>query len=196
VSVAGLRAGERALVLGAGGIGSFATWAAASRDAEVTVFERDPDRLAIAAALGAVRTVGAAPDAEPVQQLAEHGPFDVAYEMTGAPGPLDAAVAHVRPGGRIVAVGVHGVRRPIDLDRITLQEIVLHGTLAHVRAVDLPRALDLLGARRASWSDVAPVVLGLEALAGDGGPGAAHGGTPPPIKTLIDPWAREPRPFA
>jgi (R,R)-butanediol dehydrogenase / meso-butanediol dehydrogenase / diacetyl reductase len=199
ISVARLAAGERALVLGAGGIGSFATWASASRGAAVTVFDRDVARLAIAATLGAEHTVHAAADAEPIDQLAGRGPFDVVYEMTGAQGPLDAAVALVRPGGRIVAVGVHGVRPPIDLDRITLQEITLHGTLAHVRAVDLPRALDLLGARREPWADVAPVVLTLDALAGGGGPAAAATARPgeaPPIKTLIDPWATEPRPFA
>jgi 2-desacetyl-2-hydroxyethyl bacteriochlorophyllide A dehydrogenase len=198
ISVAGLAAGERALVLGAGGIGSFATWAAASRGAQVTVFERDPQRLAIAAALGAARTVAADGDAAVADQLADDGPYDVVYEMSGAQGPLDAAVALTRPGGRLVAVGVHGVRRPIDLDRITLQEITLHGTLAHVRAVDLPRALDLLGRRSAPWSDVAPVVVGLAALAGSGPAGAAGAapGTTPPIKTLIDPWATETRPFA
>jgi len=201
ISVAGLAAGERALVLGAGGIGSFATWAASSRGAEVTVFERDPERLAIAAALGAARTVAAETDADAdvTAQLAEHGMFDVVYEMSGAQGPLDAAVALTRPGGRLVAVGVHGVRRPIDLDRITLQEITLHGTLALVRAVDLPRALDLIGARDAPWSDVAPDVVGLDALAGEGGPAAAAFARPggaPPIKTLIDPWATAPRPFA
>jgi (R,R)-butanediol dehydrogenase / meso-butanediol dehydrogenase / diacetyl reductase len=201
VAVAGLREGERALVLGAGGIGSFATWAASSRGAEVTVFERDAGRLAIAAALGAARTVAADADVEPLEQLAARGPFDVVYEMSGAQGPLDAAVALTRPGGRLVAVGVHGVRRPIDLDRITLQEITLHGTLAHVRAVDLPRALDLVGARAASWADVAPVVVGLDALTGDSGPAgavasAAADGGAPPIKTLIDPWATAPRPFA
>ena len=179
ISVARLAGGERALVLGAGGIGSFATWAAAARGAEVTVFERDPARLAIAAALGAAVTVAARDELE--------GPFDVVYEMTGAEGPLEAAVALTRPGGRLVAVGVHGVRRPIDLDRITLQEIALHGTLAHVRARDLPRALDLLGARD-SWSDVAPTVFGLDVLADGPAPGSA-------IKTLIDPWATQPRPF-
>jgi threonine dehydrogenase-like Zn-dependent dehydrogenase len=174
ISVAGLREGERALIFGAGGIGSFATWAAAARGAEVTVVDRDPERLAIAAALGAAHTT-------------LDGPYDVVYEMTGAAEPLEAAVALTRPGGRLVAVGVHGVRRPLDLDRITLQEITLHGTLAHVRATDLPRALDLLGARD-SWADVAPTVYGLDVLAGGPAPG-------PAIKTLIDPWATEPRPF-
>lgn len=198
ISVAGLVAGERALVLGAGGIGAFATWAAAQRGADVTVFERDAERLAIAAALGAERTVAADPDAEAVDQLAAHGPFDVVYEMSGAQGPLDAAVALVRPGGRLVAVGIHGVQRPIDLDRITLQEITLHGTLAHVRSRDLPRALDLLGARTGAWSDVAPVVLDLGALAQPDGPAGAapvRRAGAPAIKTLIDPWATESRPF-
>ena len=62
IDVGRLAAGERALVLGAGGIGAFAVWAATSRDASVAVYERDPSRLEIARALGATETVLADPD--------------------------------------------------------------------------------------------------------------------------------------
>ena len=185
IDVGGLAAGERALILGAGGIGAFAVWAATSRDASVAVYERDPARLEIARALGAAETVLADPD-----ELQALGEFDVVYEMTGAEGPLDAAVALVRPGGRVVAVGIHGAPRPVDLDRVTTKEIALLGTMAHVRRVDLPRALDLLGAR-GGWADVAPTVLPLDGLLVDGGLAFA----PAAIKTLVDPGAAAARPY-
>lgn len=198
VAVARLAAGERALVLGAGGIGAFSIWAAASRGAELTVYERDASRLEIARALGARTALAADPERPPLEQLREHGPFDVVYEMTGAQGPLDAAVALVRPGGRIVAVGISGAPRPVDLDRVTTQEIALLGTMAHMRAVDLPRALDLLGARAAGWADVAPTALTLEQVVtgtGLGFAGAGERGGLPPIKTLIDPGAGSSRAY-
>jgi (R,R)-butanediol dehydrogenase/meso-butanediol dehydrogenase/diacetyl reductase len=198
VGVASLTAGERALVLGAGGIGAFSVWAATSRGAEVSVCERDASRLGIARALGARETVAADPGRAPVDQLRAVGPFDVVYEMTGAQGPLDAAVALVRPGGRVVAVGINGARRPVDLDRVATQEIALLGSMAHVRAVDLPRALELIGRRTGGWADVAPTVLPLEGIVGDGeltfAPPLTPGETSP-IKTLIDPSAREPRAY-
>jgi (R,R)-butanediol dehydrogenase/meso-butanediol dehydrogenase/diacetyl reductase len=197
VAVSSLREGERALVLGAGGVGAFAVWAAKCRGAEVAVFERDPARLDIARALGAAETIVADPEAPAREQLAPFGLFDVVYEITGAQEPVDAAVALTRPGGRLVAVGIHGAPRAMDLDRVTTQEIAVLGTMAHVRGVDLPRALDLLGSRREPWSDVAPTVLPLRALVGDGElrfVGAEEDGEHA-IKTLIDPSAEAPRAF-
>jgi (R,R)-butanediol dehydrogenase / meso-butanediol dehydrogenase / diacetyl reductase len=198
VGVGGLRPGERALILGAGGIGAFSVWAATSRDADVTVYEREASRLEIAQALGARDTIAAVRDLEPLDQLRELAPFDVVYEATGGQAPLDAAVALVRPGGRIVAIGIHGAPRPVDLDRVTTQEIALLGTMAHVRDVDLPRALDLIGRRTEGWADVAPTVLPLEDVVGDGELGfspAVTAGAAPPIKTLIDPTARTRRAY-
>jgi (R,R)-butanediol dehydrogenase/meso-butanediol dehydrogenase/diacetyl reductase len=196
VDVGGLSAGERALILGAGGIGAFAVWSSVSRDAEVTVYEQDPDRLAIAAELGAAATVEATEDGTVLDRLRDRGPFDVVYEMTGAQQPLDAAVVLTRPGGRVVAVGIHGAPRPVDLDRVTTQEIRLLGTMAHVRRKNLARALELLAGRAAGWADVAPAVVPLEVIAGDGSfrfPSGPGGG--PAIKTLVDPSASAARSF-
>jgi (R,R)-butanediol dehydrogenase / meso-butanediol dehydrogenase / diacetyl reductase len=198
IGAADLAAGERALIIGAGGIGSFATWAASSRGAEVTVYDLDVARLSIAESLGAARAIAAGAETPAVEALVAEGPFDVVYEMAGAQEPLEAAVAAVRPGGRIVLVGVHGGPRSVHLDRITLQEIRVHGTLAHVRSVDLPRALELLGAREPPWSDVAPSVHPLEGLVADGEGGLTRPtipDQPAPIKILIDPWASAVRPF-
>jgi (R,R)-butanediol dehydrogenase/meso-butanediol dehydrogenase/diacetyl reductase len=89
-------------------------------------------------------------------------------------------------------VGLQARPRELDLRRLTLTEVELVGTNAHVCSVDLPRALDLLAARRSRWDDVAPVVLPLDRLVSDGiAPMAEGRGTR--VKTLVDPWATEAR---
>ena len=53
-----LRLGEHAVLVGTGGIGTFACYVAAACGARVTVVDRLPDRLELARALGAVRDGG------------------------------------------------------------------------------------------------------------------------------------------
>jgi (R,R)-butanediol dehydrogenase/meso-butanediol dehydrogenase/diacetyl reductase len=185
--------GDRVLIIGAGGIGAFATWAATQLGLEVTVCDRDPDRLAIASGLGAVTTAIAGD--EPLEEhLTDEAGFDVVYEMTGAPGPLRAALALVRPAGRVVAVGIQAVPVELGLTHLTANEIELVGTMAHVRVVDLPRALDLLGARSGGWADVAPRLLSLADVIDSGLPDLVAGASRQ-IKTLVDPTSAESRPY-
>ncbi|OJU83853.1 MAG: hypothetical protein BGO11_03315 [Solirubrobacterales bacterium 70-9] len=186
-------AGQRALIVGAGGIGAFATWAAVQGGLEVTVCDRDADRLGIAAELGAARTALA--DDRPLEQLlADAGEFDLVYEMTGAADPLLAALRLVRPAGRVVAVGVQAKPPTLDLVALTAREIELVGTMAHVRAADLPRALDLLAARPEGWADVAPRVLSLDDVAAAALPAMAAGESAQ-IKSLVDPRLVESRAY-
>jgi len=194
VSRGQLAAGQRALIIGAGGIGAFATWEASQLGAEVTVCDRDPARLQIAAALGAAATVPATEQPLDEQLEAERGRFDVVYEMTGAAGPLAAAIALVRPGGRVVAAGVQAKPPALDVGLLTAKEIELVGTMAHVRAADLPRALDLIAARAEGWADVAPRVLSLGDVVEHGLPELVAGSSAR-IKTLADPQAAASRPF-
>jgi (R,R)-butanediol dehydrogenase / meso-butanediol dehydrogenase / diacetyl reductase len=189
----GIGAGERALVIGAGGIGAFATWIISQIGAEAVVCDRDPARLLIAAALGAVRTEVAG-DIPLTEVLADVAGFDVVYEMTGAPGPLAAAIDLVRPGGRVVAAGVQATPPEVAVARLTTNEIDLVATMAHVRATDLPRALGLIAARDAGWSDVAPEIIGLQEVVDSALPAFAAGQATR-IKTLVDPSASAPRPL-
>ena len=76
--------------------------------------------------------------------------------------------------------------------RLTLTEVELVGTNAHVCGADLPEALRLLAARGGRWSDVAPKMLPLDRLVADGVRPMADGRATR-IKTLIDPWADAPR---
>ncbi len=75
---------------------------------------------------------------------------------------------------------------------MTLGEIDLLGTNAHVCDVDLPEAVRVLSTRPQGWADIAPTAYPLELLLEEGIlPLVERRATR--IKTLIDPWADAPR---
>jgi (R,R)-butanediol dehydrogenase / meso-butanediol dehydrogenase / diacetyl reductase len=182
-------AGEDAVVLGAGGIGAFLAYAATQAGARVTVVDLVPDRLELALALGAAEAITPADGVTLKESLAERGVLaSVVYEVTGSRGALSEAVDALLPGGRLVVVGLQAEQNPIDLRRLTLTEVELIGTNAHVCGADLPEALRLLAGRGNGWSDVAPEMLPLTELVAGGIRPMAEGRSAR-VKTLIDPWA-------
>jgi (R,R)-butanediol dehydrogenase/meso-butanediol dehydrogenase/diacetyl reductase len=185
--------GEDAVVVGGGGIGAFLAYAAAGAGVRVTVVDLAPERLELAAALGAAETVRPAPGITLAAALAERGVVPrVVYEATGSRAALEEAIAALPPGGRLVVVGLEADPVPLDLRRLTLTEIELIGTNAHVCAVDLPEALRLLAGRGTRWTDVAPHLLPLAELVPAGIRPMAEG-RGARVKTLIDPWATSAR---
>jgi (R,R)-butanediol dehydrogenase/meso-butanediol dehydrogenase/diacetyl reductase len=185
---------ELALVIGAGGIGAFLVYALAATGIRTVAVDLDDERLSTARALGAALTIRPQNDVPPAEVVrSQVGEADVVYEVTGTERGVAAAMNVVRPGGRVVVIGLAERPREIDLRAITLREQSVHGTNAHVVAVDLPEALRLLAARTEPWSDVAPLALSLDRLVPDGLEPLADGRSTR-IKTLIDPWAVETRP--
>ena len=187
--------GETAVVIGAGGIGVFLIYAAAQLGLRVVVVDLSRDRLEIASRLGADVTIEI-DGAEDLASVLARGEIDasVIYEVTGTEvglaSALDAAAA---TGGRVVLTGLQERPRDIDLRRVTLREVELIGTNAHVCGVDLPEAVRLLACRVGGWGDVAPTAFPLADLVKEGlAPIAMRQADR--IKTLIDPWASEPRP--
>jgi threonine dehydrogenase-like Zn-dependent dehydrogenase len=186
--------GEVAVIIGAGGIGCFLTYAAAQWGAKVVVSDLDEDRLKIAEALGAARTVAVGKGESLAEALAEEGLVpDVIFEVSGAASALEQAVALAPRGGRVVAVGVQKTPPPVDMRRVTLDELELIGTVAHAVREDFPEALRLIALRREGWADTAPEVLPLDLLVDEGIRPIAEGRSER-IKTLIDPWAESVRP--
>jgi threonine dehydrogenase-like Zn-dependent dehydrogenase len=184
----GVRDGDRVLVIGTGGVGAFAVWAASRRGAEVVATDRVASRLAIAEALGARASF-------PPEQADVGEGFDVVLETSGAQPALELALAAARRGTRIVQLGLHREPRPLPLKGMTLDEVDMIGTYAHVCAVDLPAALDLLAARADGWADVCPTVTPLDRVVEDALQPLIEGSTVR-IKALIDPFAAAPRPYA
>ena len=186
-------AGDHVLVLGAGGIGAFLVHAAAREGAQVTAADLDAGRLAVAAALGAERTVRTSNDVSLEDQLGELPTRPtVVYECTGYPPAAQAAVAVVERGGRVVVVGLHKSPVPVNLLSVALDEKELVGTLAHVLDADLGHAVDLLEAGAELWDRVAPVVVPLEDVVSAGLAPMVEGGETP-IKLLLDPRIDSPR---
>ena len=94
------------------------------------------------------------------------------YEVTGSDPGLKSAITSAPNGSRVVLVGLHEHPREIDVRRVTLGEIDLLGTNAHVCDVDLPEAVRVLATRPGGWADIAPTAFPLELAARGGDPAA------------------------
>ena len=188
------RSGENVLVLGAGGIGAFLTFALAQHGARVVAADVSALRLAIARRLGAAEAIQAG-DAETLTgALAELGfTPTIVYEVTGTDGGMAAAIAAVEAGGRLVSVGI--AKHPIEIDvrRVTTKELEVVGTNALIGREDVPEAARLLACDPATWREVAPVAIPLDRVVEDGIVPMLEGRAAQ-IKLLVDPWIRALRP--
>jgi (R,R)-butanediol dehydrogenase / meso-butanediol dehydrogenase / diacetyl reductase len=169
VKRSGVRQGESCAVVGIGGIGAFITAATAELGVDVIAVDIDEVRLETARRLGAGRSVNAIGRdlAEAIRGSAEDEGPHVVIEASGvAHGPA-AALAAVRRGGRVLLVGLQSAPRELDLLSLTLREIELTSTLAHVLADDLSDALELL-VSTAVFDEVVEKVIALDDLVEEG----------------------------
>ncbi len=141
----GVVAGERVIVLGAGTLG-LATLAALrhhSLPSAVLVVAKYAVQRSLAASLGADQVVApeelpravrrltgslGASSAGRLQRLA--GGADVVFDCVGSAGSIASSLAVVRPGGRVVLVGMPGSVR-VDLAPLWQREITLAGAYAY-----------------------------------------------------------------
>jgi (R,R)-butanediol dehydrogenase/meso-butanediol dehydrogenase/diacetyl reductase len=190
----GLKDGMDAVIVGVGGIGSFITVAAAAVGARVLVVDRDVERLELAMTLGALASLVAG-ESSLSDRLAELGMEpDVFFEVSGSRPGFDSVLEAARPGATIVPVGIQKAPVDLQISDLTMRELTIVGTVAHVFGADLPEAVRLLGTR-ADWSDIAGEVIPLGDLVTNGIVPLVDGSARQ-IKTLIDPWASESRPAA
>jgi threonine dehydrogenase-like Zn-dependent dehydrogenase len=135
---AGVSAGHRVLVVGAGAIGLSAVAAAQAAGADVEVTELHGARRARAATLGAREADRPAPGAP--------GRFDVVLDAAGTQGSLDLAISRSRPGGTIGLLACHWTPVSLGLDlqlkEVSLVPAYLYGH--HRGRVEFEEALDLL----------------------------------------------------
>jgi (R,R)-butanediol dehydrogenase/meso-butanediol dehydrogenase/diacetyl reductase len=144
---AGVRDGDKVLLIGAGAIGTFVLSGLKKLfNAEVTVLDFAGSRLERAARLGADHTVDVGDNAEAdIRKIFGASGIDVVIEASGAPGQLQFAIGLVKQGGYILQVGLPSTRQEIDVHRIVMSEINILTTLAHVCGQDLAPALEILG---------------------------------------------------
>ncbi len=143
---AGVRTGDRVVLIGAGAIGTFVL--AGLRhlvDADITVVDFPGPKLDRAARLGAARTIAAGDGVvDRIREALDGAPVDVAIDASGAPGQLSLTVPLVRNGGTVLQVGLPRSAQELPVHELVLHEIDLRGTLAHVCGQDLAPALEIL----------------------------------------------------
>ncbi len=111
-------------------------------------------RLAAAEELGATHAV-------PAGELALDEGLEVAFEAAGDDGAVDEAVASLRPGGRLVLVGIPDDDRTSFRASVARRKGLTLLLSRRMRAGDLPRALRLAAEGRV---DLTPLVSGRYAL--------------------------------
>ena len=122
--------GEDVLITGAGPIGSMA--AAVCRHAgarHIVITDVNDERLALAARLGATRTVNVQREKlDDVQrELGMREGFDVGLEMSGNPAALEDQVAQLCHGGKIAILGLPSRNTAIDWNRVVFNMLTLKG---------------------------------------------------------------------
>jgi (R,R)-butanediol dehydrogenase / meso-butanediol dehydrogenase / diacetyl reductase len=143
----GVGEGHTCAVIGVGGIGGFIVAAAAARGpAQLIALDIDDQKLETARRLGAHETLNVRGKdmAQAILAATDGEGVHVVIEASGAPAAPAEAVKAVRRGGRILLVGLQAAPRELDLLSMTVREIDLTTTLAHVCSTDLPEALELL----------------------------------------------------
>lgn len=148
-------AGDRVVVIGAGGIGVNAIAGAALAGAEVLAVDLNPakERVARDAGAGAFLcpTRGMNADALAAAMSAAFAPIDVAIECSGAATAAEAAILGTKRGGRVVLIGQSGAgaRASFDLNGVTMgKEIVATLNGGARPAEDYPALIALAQARR------------------------------------------------
>jgi threonine dehydrogenase-like Zn-dependent dehydrogenase len=165
---AGVRAGQRVLVMGAGPIGALSIAALRSMGVDdVTCAEPGAARQALAAAAGATTVVH--PSDLVVPTIAEpglvvDGAVDVVLECSGKGVAMEAGLAQLRRGGTLVLVGA-GIDAPrFDPNRILLNELVITGSFVYDHD-GFERALSLLASGSIPVDAlVEPGTVGLDGL--------------------------------
>jgi len=157
----GLRAGDKALVVGGGPIGLLIASVAAATGGDVLVSEPNTQRRELIERVG-VRTVDPADDlAAVVDDWTEGAGVDVSFEVSGSSGGVEAAVASLAARGRLTLVAIHSRPTPVDLFRFFWRELTLVGARVYERA-DFEEALRLLGAGAIATDELVTDVVALE----------------------------------
>jgi (R,R)-butanediol dehydrogenase / meso-butanediol dehydrogenase / diacetyl reductase len=146
VARAELESHETAVVIGGGPIGLLVALVARESGARVLVSEVNPDRLAIAQALGFETADPTSVEmAEHVGSLTGLAGADVVFEVSGsaAGASLMSQIAGIR--GRIVLVAIFPASQPVNLFDFFWKELELRGARVY-EPKDYERAIELLAA--------------------------------------------------
>jgi L-iditol 2-dehydrogenase len=155
---AGVSAGDRVLVTGAGPIGLLALQTARAFGAtDVTVTDVNPHRLALAERTGATRTINVAET--PLDEAEIE--VDALIECSGHPASLKAGLAALRPAGTAVLVGMGPEEEGVlPLALIQTRELWVTGTFRYANTY--PTAIALAADRRVDLEAIVTGHYGLD----------------------------------
>lgn len=143
VSLAPLRQGDIAVVVGAGTIGLLVQQALrAAGCSRVFVTDIDSTRLALAKSLGATAGFLSAETSRQLSDLTDGAGVDLAVEAVGLSQTVDLAISSVRKGGTVILVGNVTPEVTLPLQKVVTRQIRLQGSAAS--AGEYPRAIELL----------------------------------------------------
>ncbi|MFK0156594.1 zinc-binding dehydrogenase [Streptomyces sp. NPDC090499] len=144
VGRAGVRDGERVVVVGGGPVGVLIALVARAAGAEVRVVEPSAGRRLLAERLGltAWNSNGTnVPDL--VREWTGDAGADVAFEVSGAAAGMDTAVEVLGVRGRLCLVAIHPRFREVNLHRFFWRELTLVGARLYDRS-DFEKAVGLV----------------------------------------------------
>jgi 2-desacetyl-2-hydroxyethyl bacteriochlorophyllide A dehydrogenase len=161
----GLAPGDKAVVIGAGPIGTLIATVAADAGADVVIAEIDPGRRSSAEALG-LRTF----DPSAVDQVAWVDSWtggagaDVVFEVSGAAAAVLGATSLAKVRGTLVVVAIHPQPRPLDLHRVFWRELTVLGARVYERP-DFERAVELVASNAVPTAELVSAVVPLDDVA-------------------------------
>lgn len=133
--ILGVRAGETALIIGAGPMSVMLVHALRARGARVAALGRARENLAATATAGAEKTFSSqdAGVKELVRDWADGRGPDHCFEAVGKIETHLLAVELVRNGGKVCLFGgcAPGTAVPLDVHRVHYQQIAIHGVFHH-----------------------------------------------------------------
>ena len=146
VRMAGIQAGDRAAIIGAGSIGLSTLLIARAGGVESYVTDVKRTNLDIARTLGAGDTfnVAQAEEARRLDELASDLPPDVVFIAAGSESEISRALRMVRRGGRVIVIAhFHQPHIPVDMFTLMTQEKKVEGSLTYT-GLDLDRGIRML----------------------------------------------------
>jgi L-iditol 2-dehydrogenase len=161
VSLAPIKPGNKALVVGAGTIGLLVQQAlAVAGCCPVFVSDVDATRLKLSATLGANTILGSGKDlVQKIQRLTDGMGADITVEAVGLNETVSTSIQATRKGGSVVLVGNVSPEVTLPLQTVVTRQIRLQGSCAS--AGEYPRAIELMSRGKI---DVKPLISAVAPL--------------------------------
>jgi (R,R)-butanediol dehydrogenase/meso-butanediol dehydrogenase/diacetyl reductase len=141
---AGIRSGEKTLVIGGGPVGLLIALVARHAGADVLVAEPNEYRRTLVGSLGFATVDPSSVDvAAATIEWTDDAGAAVVFEVSGAAAGVTTAVDALAVRGRLVLIAIHSVPREVNLHRFFWRELTLIGARLYHRA-DFETAVELL----------------------------------------------------